>query len=224
MPDMRKTGDILSRPDLDPPTPAPPGARAGAWSAPMLAAVMADSSDGFQLVSVAEACRVLGLSDSTLRRLIRAGRLEAQKVERPQGHVWMVKVPAPTSTSSADPPFQLGAADGHPPVAPAADAMVSLIQTTIGTVLGPLVGQLDAQRQTIERQADRVAELERELGRFAAERDAAEARYAALEARTAAQSPEPTQTPSLARLCTLLPWLVAVLAVVLVLVLVLVPS
>ena len=49
----------------------------------MLAAVMADSSDSFQLISVAEACRILGVSDSTLRRLLRAGRLEAQKVERP---------------------------------------------------------------------------------------------------------------------------------------------
>ncbi len=41
----------------------------------MLAAVMADSSDSFQLVSVAEACRILNVSDSTLRRLLRAGRL-----------------------------------------------------------------------------------------------------------------------------------------------------
>jgi hypothetical protein len=37
-------------------------------------------------------------------------------------------------------------------MAPATEAMVSLIQTTIGTVLGPLVGQLDVQHQTIKRQ------------------------------------------------------------------------
>ncbi len=130
---------------------------------------MADSSDSFQLVSVAEACRILNVSDSTLRRLLRAGRLEAQKVERPQGHVWLVKVPAPTGTSSEDPPNRLGAADSHPPAAPPADAMVSLIQTTIATVLGPLVGQLDAQRQTIERQGETIRDQAETIGRQSAE-------------------------------------------------------
>ncbi len=95
------------------PTLAPPGARGVTWSTPMLAAVMADSSDSFQLVSVAEACRVLNVSDSTLRRLLRTGRLEAQKVERPQGHIWLVKVPAPTGTSSEDPPDRLNQGQGE---------------------------------------------------------------------------------------------------------------
>ena len=40
-------------------------------------------------------------------------------------------------------------------------------------VLAPLVA-------VNERQAERIAELEREAGRYAAERDAAEARYAAI--------------------------------------------
>jgi excisionase family DNA binding protein len=155
----------------------------------MLAPVMADSSDSFQLVSVAEACRILNVSDSTLRRLLRAGRLEAQKVERPQGHVWLVKVPAPTGTSSEDPPIQLGATDGHPPGLPAADAMVSLIQTTIGTILGPLVGQIDAQRQTIERQADQLVSQAETIGEL-------RATISTLEARTEAQSVEqPTERP-----------------------------
>src|SRR3954454_17521423 len=62
--------------------PCPAGVSYTAWSAPMLAAVMADSCDSFQLVSVAEATRILNVSDSTVRRLLRAGRLEAQKVQR----------------------------------------------------------------------------------------------------------------------------------------------
>jgi excisionase family DNA binding protein len=181
----------------------------------MLAAVMADSSDSFQLVSVAEACRILNVSDSTLRRLLRAGRLEAQKVERPQGHVWLVKVPAPTSTSSEDPPNQLGAADGHPPVPPAADAMVSLIQTTIGTVLGPLVGELAASRQTIERQAEMIAELRENRGRLTAELVGAHAQIHVLTASTAPASVEPTPEPPtpLSRLLALWRWLVLVLVV-----------
>ena len=66
----------------------------------MLAAVMADRTDSFQLVSIAEATCILGVSDSTVRRLLRDGRLEAERVERPQGHVRLVKVPAPVT----DPP------------------------------------------------------------------------------------------------------------------------
>jgi excisionase family DNA binding protein len=160
---------------------------------------MVDSSDSFQLVSVAEAARILRVSDSTVRRLLKAGQLEARRVQRPQGHVWLVKVPAPATDPSEDPPRQIGAADAdQPPPStslPPAEAMVSLIQTTIATVLGPLVGQLDAQRQTIERQAGELREMERELGKFAAERAAAEARYVALEARTAPKSAESTPEP-----------------------------
>jgi hypothetical protein len=56
-----------------------------------------------------------------------------------------------------------------PTMTPAANAMVSLIQTTIGTILGPLVGQLDGQRLTIERQAETIAELREDRGRLSAE-------------------------------------------------------
>jgi excisionase family DNA binding protein len=151
----------------------------------MLAAVMADSSDSFQIVSVTEACRILNVSDSTFRRLLRAGRLEAQKVERPQGHVWLVKVPAPTGTSSEDPPNQLGVADSHPPAAPAADAMVSLIQTTIGTVLGPLIGELAASRQANEQLSSQLVRQAETIGQLRAENRA-------LLASTAPQTVEPT--------------------------------
>jgi hypothetical protein len=145
----------------------------------MLAAVMADSSDSFQLVSVAEACRILGVSDSKLRRLLRAGRPEAQKVERPQGHVWMVKVPAPTGTSSDDPPRQLGAADGHPPAQPApAEAIAAMIQATLTPIIAPLVGELAASRQQNERQADQLVSQAETIGEL-------RATVAALEARTA---------------------------------------
>jgi hypothetical protein len=41
-------------------------------------------------------------------------------------------------------------------VPPAAEAMVSLIQTTIGTVLAPLMAEQAALRQTVERQAEQL--------------------------------------------------------------------
>jgi excisionase family DNA binding protein len=144
----------------------------------MLHLVMAASSDSFQLVSVAEACRILSVSDSTIRRLLRAGRLEAQKVQRPQGHVWLVKVPAPTGTSSAEPPKQLGATDGQPPGPPALTMWMT-------SVLEPLVAELGTSRQRIE-------DLARENGRLAAELDTLRAAQATTAGQETASVPAVT--------------------------------
>jgi len=138
----------------------------------MLAATMADSSDSFQLVSVAEACRILNLSDSTVRRLLRAGRLEAEKVQRAQGHVWLVKVPAPTGTLSDDPPRQIGVADGHPPGPPALAAWMS-------SVLEPMMAELSVTRHQLVSQAETI-------GRVTAERDAAQTAHASILAAQSA--------------------------------------
>ena len=44
-------------------------------------------------VPVAEAVRILGLSATTIRRKIDTGELEAERVARPQGTAFLVKVP-----------------------------------------------------------------------------------------------------------------------------------
>ena len=49
--------------------------------------------ESYQAATVADAARILGVSESTVRRLVRTGKLEAERVERPQGHAWLVKVP-----------------------------------------------------------------------------------------------------------------------------------
>ena len=88
-----------------------------------------------------EAARLLGLSPTTVRRMVRAGTLQAERVLRPQGHTFVVLVPTssqPAASSSQQVSTEARAEQ------PQADAMVSLIQTTIGTVLGPLVGELAA--------------------------------------------------------------------------------
>lgn len=54
-------------------------------------------------------------------------------------------------------------------MAPAAEAMVSLIQTTIGAVLGPLVAEQAALRQIVERQADQLVSQAGTIGRLEAE-------------------------------------------------------
>jgi hypothetical protein len=119
----------------------------------------------------------------------------------------------------------------------AAEAIVSLIQTTIATVLGPLVGQLDAPRQTIERQAEEIAGLREERGRQSAKLERAASTVVALGEENAtlwasqaqqASDPGPVASeshqgePSVsrsARLRALAPWLLATLAIVAVVVL-----
>jgi excisionase family DNA binding protein len=164
---------------------------------------MQDATAGSQDAPVAgyslhEAAAVLGVGVNTLRRRIAAGRIRAEQVQRPQGYVWRVYLDDrhPPTQPADDPPIQEATGSlPHPPAVPAqAEAMVSLIQTTIGTVLGPLVGQLDAQRQTIERQAGELREMEREAGRLMAEL-AAERAKSPLVARREAHFAEPTQEP-----------------------------
>lgn len=55
-------------------------------------------------VSAADACRVLGISDRTLRRRVQAGEIDGEYVARPQGSVLYVRLPqaAPEAASGGD--------------------------------------------------------------------------------------------------------------------------
>lgn len=163
----------------------------------MLAPVMVDSSDRFQLVSVAEAARILNLSESTVRRLVKSGRLEAEQVQRPQGHVWLVKVPSPSHQPPEQPPRQIGATGADPPGPPALTAWVS-------SVLEPLVAELGASRHQLVSQAETIGQLRAE--------------NAALESRLALQeSPQSAPlavTPAVTLWRSWGPWLLALAALV----------
>ena len=82
---------------------------------------MVDSSVRFQPSTLPEAARILGVSESTVRRLVKAGKLEAERVLRPQGHVWMVMVPAPSTDPPEEPPRWIGASHANPPTEPEQD-------------------------------------------------------------------------------------------------------
>jgi excisionase family DNA binding protein len=173
---------------------------------------MADISGTYQRASVLEAARLLGISPTTVRRMVRAGSLQAERVLRPQGHTFVVLVPTdsqPAATSSQRVSTEARAEQ------PQADAMVSLIQTTIGTVLGPLVGQLDAQRQTIERQAETIAELREDRGRQSAELERARAEIGALTSSAASDTAQstPRSPGTFLRAWARLDWLIVALVV-----------
>jgi excisionase family DNA binding protein len=147
---------------------------------------MSDQSETYQRVSVPQAAAVLGVSVATVRRMIRAGRLQAETVRRPQGIAYAVLLPtdhhARDERSGSD--HQLGntARSKESDPGQAAEAMVSLIRTTIATVLGPLAAQLDAHRLMVEHAQGQITWQAELIGRLTAERDAARAELAALKA------------------------------------------
>jgi excisionase family DNA binding protein len=182
----------------------------------------------FQQVTVSEAAGILGVSTQTVRRMLRRGQLEGERVHRAQGSAYVVRLPVPAeagdtdATATQQPAPHMSRANATDQPAPA-EAMVSLIQTTIATVLGPLVGQLDAQRQTIERQADAIGQLRADLATAETKLAALTAPESPLTASTAAGSPSLTREPLWACLAPYAPWLLAAVAVVVMVGLLVVP-
>jgi excisionase family DNA binding protein len=101
-----------------------------------------------------EAAAVLGVSTNTIRARIRRGELRAERVHRPQGHVWQVFLPAAPSKGAAYQPAEQPATASNgsaqastlqPAVQPA-DAIIRLVQEATA----PLVAALE--RSQDERQ------------------------------------------------------------------------
>ena len=144
--------------------------------------------------------------------MVKAGRLEAERVERPQGHVWLVKVPSP-AVGQVTSRHDLGAvADGHAAGPPALAAWMT-------SVLEPLVAELRLSRERIETLAG-------ERAQFRAELEAARATIATLTgpespllASTAAAAPDPTTGAPWSRWRTPPAWVLMLLAIVAVVVL-----
>jgi hypothetical protein len=170
-----------------------------------------------RFVPVSEAVRMLGLSATTIRRKIDAGELEAERVARPQGTAFLVKVPG-------DEPSRAGDALQTPQEAPGTRQDAPGRADSLAAVLVPLVAQIDALRQTVERQADQLVSQAETIGQLRAEL-AAERAKSPLDASTGAQSvelPPDTLSARLRPLSPRLPAASAVLAIVVVVVLLLV--
>jgi excisionase family DNA binding protein len=163
---------------------------------------MSDSHGTYRRASVLEAAALLGVSPTTVRRMVRAGTLQAERVLRPQGHTFVVLVPT-SSQPAASSSQQVSAAARTEQ--PRADAMMSLIQTTIAAVLGPLMVEQAALRQAGERQAGEIAGLREDRGRLLAENRA-------LLARTGPRSAESATKTLAARLRPIAVWLLVALA------------
>jgi excisionase family DNA binding protein len=124
---------------------------------------------------VAEAAAHLGVTVVTVRRMIKRGELEAERVLRPQGSAYLVTLPPAPAHGTED-----GTATEPPAqnVSRTQGTATELMAAWSTAVLAPLVAELAVSRQRIE-------ELAREVGELKAENRA-------LLASTAPPSVEPT--------------------------------
>jgi hypothetical protein len=178
-----------------------------------------------EFVSVSEAATRLGVSPTTVRERIRAGLLEAERVQRPQGSVFLVKLVVDERTTPDDEQIRTGDAQDTPDHA---RASAELISAAVAPLVGRLAvadSQIAAQAETIRVQSETIAGLREERGTLAerAEHERGRAARAeaeltaerearkALEARTAPQMGDAPREPAVGRWRTWVPWLLAAL-------------
>ncbi len=148
--------------------------------------------------SVTEAAQVLGVSPNTVRARIKAGRLRAERAQRPQGEVIRVyldaeDLPAP---GTSEPPAQVPATGTSQDVPPGTSQIVPAQQVA---ALGRLVQEAIAP---IERERDRLLDLTiqqaERIGRLEAELDqlTATSLLRPISSDSERVSGEPTQTPA----------------------------
>jgi excisionase family DNA binding protein len=154
---------------------------------------MTTQGETYQRLTVSEAAAVLGVSRMTVRRMIERGQLEAERVHRPQGSAYVVRLPVDGTdqgTPTAQVPRHTGRTHGTGQGTPS-EQMTTLMQATLTPIIAPLVGELTASRQTIERQADQLISQAEALGSLRNENATLKDTVATLEARTAPQTVEP---------------------------------
>jgi hypothetical protein len=135
--------------------------------------------------SLQDAAVLLGVSINTLRKRIRAGQVQAERVQRPQGYVWQVYVETlqPPDSPGSDPPSQEAPSRLQQP--PQALMQAEAMAAYTRSLLEPLVA-------TIERQADQLVSQAETIGSLRADLAVARAAISSLEARIAPQTVEPT--------------------------------
>jgi excisionase family DNA binding protein len=133
---------------------------------------MSDQPETYQRISVPEAAELLGVSVATVRRRIHDGSLRAERVQRPQGVVYVVLLGTDHDRSASDQQVGTTARLNQSAQPAPAEAITAMIQAALTPIIAPLVGRLDAQRQTIERQADLLVSQAETIGRQSAEIEA----------------------------------------------------
>jgi excisionase family DNA binding protein len=171
-----------------------------------------------QRVTAAEAAAILGVSTTTIRRMVKRGELEGERVHRPQGTAFVVTLPAaaPHAAGDAAPTQQVADAPPRGNASPATQ-----LAAWSETFLVPLVAALERsqetirdQAETIGRQSERVAGLETEIGRLESELTAERAAKSMPAASGAPETGDLPQDPPIPLSRLLTRWLVLALVLV----------
>lgn len=125
--------------------------------------------------TVKEAAEQLGVSTETIRRMIRAGKLRAERVHRPQGSAFVVLLDDAAAVTSQETTADatLGRHDATQQT-PTSPALLAAEAWSRG-VVEPLSRMIEEQRRDLEAKAERIGYLSAEL-------DQARARLAEVEA------------------------------------------
>ena len=143
---------------------------------------MSEHPGTWQRVSVAEAADVLGVSTATVRRMIRRGQLEGERVQRPQGTAYVVRLPLDAS-GTRQPPGVVSRDNASAP---------ALMAAWSETFLAPIMARMAEQEAIIREQAEQIGSLRAQLATL-------EAHQTHTEAHQTAQAPGPTRGASVPR-------------------------
>lgn len=144
-------------------------------------------NDRYEPISVAEAASRLKTSQSTVRRMIRDGKLQAEREARPQGEIIRVLWPRP---EDVPPPTTI------PSQPPATDT-----PAPFSVALDTLAAALTEERAERQRLAAENADLREQRGKLLAEREAA--RYELAEERKRSEAHQAHATAAEAELARL---------------------
>jgi excisionase family DNA binding protein len=151
----------------------------------------ATSQDGATAYTLHESAQLLGVSLGTIRRRIARGELRAERVHRPQGHVWQVWLEP--AQDAVDPPIQPPASNlpQHPGEMQRAETMSVFLVPLLQQAMQPLVDELADTRAQLVSQAERIGRLEAEIDHMTAA-----SLLMPQTGPTDAFVAEPTQTPA----------------------------
>jgi excisionase family DNA binding protein len=151
-----------------------------------MAATMSDQGETGTRASTTEAARAFGVSEETIRRWVRDGRLDAHVIQVRRRPAYRIDLPAdlsspPPRPSATEP--DLGAIDhlASPPIpregrptmdisarTPSDQTIAAVIQASITPIVAPLTAAIDAYRQVNERQVEQLVVQAEQLGRLRA--------------------------------------------------------
>ena len=130
---------------------------------------MSEQAATWQRVTVADAAAALGVSTATVRRMVRRGQLEGERVQRPQGIVYVVKLPVDGAVPVQEPPATRRAPGDTSRGSVQGDDRSQAMATWAASLLGPIAAELGEARQSILGQAETIRDQAETIGRQGAE-------------------------------------------------------